>query len=85
MLAIVRVLATCAAILFKSRRRLEAENLFLRLGRRVRCLAEAACNRHPSEDVLDEGRANPILSAATCFFKKASAMSEKGESRDRTD
>jgi hypothetical protein len=30
MLAIVRVLATCAANLFKSRRRLEAENLFLR-------------------------------------------------------
>jgi transposase InsO family protein len=30
MLAIVRVLATCAADLFKSRRRLEAENLFLR-------------------------------------------------------
>src|SRR5262245_7975690 len=30
MLAIVRVLTTCVANLFKSRRRLEAENLFLR-------------------------------------------------------
>jgi hypothetical protein len=44
MLAIVRVLATCAANLFKSRRRLEAENLFLRhqlniaLRRRAPCL-----------------------------------------------